>query len=103
MSACDMGSLCCGTSPCAYLAVDANAEELAALRAEVERLKGALNPLVLIIPQICTALDLDMDETSVRVHVDGGKRDGEVLAERTLADMLDAARAALAKEPGDEG
>ena len=77
--------------------------EVAALRAEVERLRGALRPLVAVIPDICNALDLDPDETSIRVRVDGGARDGEVLAERTLADMLTVARAALAKEPGDEG
>lgn len=77
--------------------------EVAALRAEVERLRGALSPLVAVIPDICNALDLDPDETSIRVRVDGGARDGEVLAERTLADMLTVARAALAKGPGDEG
>jgi hypothetical protein len=31
MSACDMGALCCKSSPCAYLAVDGSAEEIAAL------------------------------------------------------------------------
>lgn len=73
--------------------------EVAALRAEVERLREALSPFVAVIPDICNALDLDPDETSIRVRVDGGARDGEVLAERTLTDMLTAARAALAKEP----
>lgn len=103
MIACEMGALCCKSSPCAYWAVNGNAEELAALRAEVERLREALSPLVAVIPDICNALDVDPDETSISVRVDGGARDGEVLAERTLADMLTVARAALAKEPGDEG
>lgn len=74
--------------------------EVAALRAEVERLRGALSPLVAVIPYICSALDLDPDETSIRVRVDGGARDGEVLAERTLADMLTVARAALTQGAG---
>lgn len=78
--------------------------EVADLRAEMERLKRALSPLVAVIPDICNALDLDPDETSIRVRVDGGARDGEVLAERTLTDMLTVARAALThKEPGNEG
>lgn len=82
-----------------YLAPVATHAEVAALRAEVERLREALSPFVAVIPDICNALDLDPDETSIRVRVDGGARDGEVLAERTLTDMLTAARAALAKEP----
>jgi hypothetical protein len=86
-----------------YLAPVATPAEVDALRAEVERLRGALSPLVAVIPDICDALDLDPNETSIRVRVDGGARDGEVLAERTLADMLTVARAALAKEPGYEG
>lgn len=81
-----------------YLAPVATPAEVAALRAEVERLRGALSPLVAVIPDICDALDLDPNETSIRVRVDGGARDGEVLAERTLSDMLTVARAALAKE-----
>jgi hypothetical protein len=81
-----------------YLAPVATPAEVDALRAEVERLRGALSPLVAVIPDICDALDLDPNETSIRVRVDGGARDGEVLAERTLSDMLTVARAALAKE-----
>jgi hypothetical protein len=80
-----------------YLAPVATPAEVDALRAEVERLRGALSPLVAVIPDICDALDLDPNETSIRVRVDGGARDGEVLAERTLSDMLTVARAALAK------
>jgi len=83
--------------------IDNMVTDIPKLRAEVERLRGALSPLVAVIPDICNALDLDPDETSIRVRVDGGARDGEVLAERTLADMLTVARAALAKEPGNEG
>jgi len=86
-----------------YLAPVATPAEVDALRAEVEQLREALSPLVAVIPDICNALDLDPDETSIRVRVDGGARDGEVLAERTLADMLTVARAALTQEPGDEG
>lgn len=86
-----------------YLAPVATPAEVERLRTEVERLRGALIPLVAVIPDICDALDLDPNETSIRVRVDGGARDGEVLAERTLTDMLTAARAALAKEPGNEG
>jgi hypothetical protein len=86
-----------------YLAPVATPAEVERLRAEVERLQEALIPLVAVIPDICDALDLDPNETSIRVRVDGGARDGEVLAERTLTDMLTAARAALAKEPGNEG
>ena len=81
MSACDMGSLCCGTSPCAYLAVDANAEELAALKREVERLRGAIHNL-------------------------RGIPDGARLCEVSLDAYCEAQKAAgpLAhKEPGDEG
>jgi hypothetical protein len=62
----------------------------------------ALQPLVAIIPDICNALDLDMETTSVRVCVDGGTRDGEVLAERTLAQMLDNARRAIATAKGED-
>lgn len=84
--------------------IDNMVTEIPKLRAEVERLRGALSPLVAVIPDICNALDLDPDETSIRVRVDGGARDGEVLAERTLADMLTVARAALThKEPSNEG
>jgi hypothetical protein len=83
-----------------YLPPVATPTEVAALRAEVERLRGALSPLVAVIPYICSALDLDPDETSIRVRVDGGARDGEVLAERTLADMLTVARAALTQGAG---
>ena len=86
-----------------YLAPVSTPAEVEKLRAEVKRLREALSPLVAVIPDICNALDLDPDETSIRVRVDGGARDGEVLAERTLTGMLTAARAALAKEPGDEG
>ncbi|NBO20564.1 MAG: hypothetical protein EBU97_01105 [Rhodobacteraceae bacterium] len=162
MSACEMGASCCKSSPCAYWAVDGNAEELAALRAKVERLREALSPLVAVIPDICNALDVDPDETSIRVRVDGGapsvfmggpsernkKRAREALAavipaiqnaaldraeverlrralrsianqklqtemqedEYPIADfhgaygaIVKAARAALAKEPGNEG
>jgi hypothetical protein len=78
--------------------IDNMVTEIPKLRAEVERLREALSPLVAVIPDICNALDLDPDETSIRVRVDGGARDGEVLGERTLADMLTVARAALAKE-----
>jgi hypothetical protein len=81
-----------------YLAPVATPAEVERLRAEMKRLKEALSPLVAVIPDICNALDLDPDETSIRVRVDGGARNGEVLAERTLADMLTVARAALAKE-----
>ena len=87
-----------------YLAPVATHAEVEKLRAEVERLREALSPFVAVIPDICNALDLDPDETSIRVRVDGGARDGEVLAERTLTDMLTVARAALThKEPGNEG
>jgi hypothetical protein len=83
--------------------IDNMVTEIPKLRAEVKRLREALSPLVAVIPDICNALDVDPDETSISVRVDGGARDGEVLAERTLADMLTVARAALAKEPSNEG
>jgi hypothetical protein len=76
--------------------LDALVAEVETLRAEVGRLKEALIPLVAVIPDICDALDVDPDETSIRVRVDDGARDGEVLAERSINDMLTAARAALA-------
>lgn len=46
MSACEMGALCCKSSPCAYWAVDGNAEEVAALRAEVEQAHSYLARLL---------------------------------------------------------
>jgi hypothetical protein len=94
----------CAEAGWRYLAPVATPAEVETLRAEVERLQEALIPLVAVIPDICDALDVDPDETSIRVRVDGGARDGEVLAERTLSDMLTVARAALThKEPGNEG
>ncbi len=93
MSACDMGALCCKSSPCAYLAVDGSAEEIAALvqklnaendilRAEVARLRGALEDIAYArlpgIPDRCT-----------------------VTVEQVGQFAMQRARTALAKEVGD--
>jgi hypothetical protein len=72
MIACEMGALCCKSSPCAYWAVDGNAEELAALRAEVEqghsylaRLLQNTHPQCEPLPNLwglCTQIDNMMTE-----------------------------------------
>ena len=94
MSACEMGALCCKSSPCAYWAVDGNAEELAALRAEVEQ-ERELNAMLLVTMQRIADLNFNCAP-----HQHGMAM--QSAAEAAIITVA-AARAALAKEPSNEG
>ena len=114
MSACAMGGLCCGTSPCAYLADDGNAAEVArceppiapdyvdalvaevaALKREVERLRGAW-------VEAANGLDAVAERTWDKRSMDECYRACQEASEMA-GGYRDNARAALAKGPGDEG
>jgi hypothetical protein len=68
----------------------------------VGELVEVLDALRAWIESLADGLELDPDETRIRVTANDGPGCRKVLAERSLTSVLDAARTALAKHRGAE-
>jgi len=71
------------------------ADEIERLRAENARLREALLATLSTTVHLCNALDVDMEETFIRVK---NSKSGDVLAKRSVADIVQAGCDILGEE-----